>query len=650
MRISFVLACLFLIGYNPSFAQVELDEVEVTGKLSGRKSISTLNTAGTYISDSVIKSNLHLSLPQLLSQQTGVVINGATQTSGSVQTVYFRGATRGLVLILLNGIPVSDGSDIDQTFDLNNISLSQVDRIEIMRGGQSVVYGSDAVGGVINIITRVSPNKPISVTANASYGSFNNLRAGINLAGTQNGFTYQAAYNKQSVGGISAAAIPATSSVSEFEKDGFNRDALNFDLRKTIGKSISLYSNLRYATYRADLDASAFTDDRDNTAESNNLQIGFGGDYTFDKGLVNLSYNRINTNRTYEDDSTDVPASAFSKYSYSTFGSANDFLEVYTNLNLSSNFNLLIGVDYQRIATSQTYRSVSSFGEFVSLPLTDDLSNLTNFSGYFTANYKVNNVGIEVGSRLNQNSIYGTNYSYSVNPYFSKGGFKVFGVFAKSYKNPSLYQVFSEYGNKELQPQEALTLDLGFEYKLSNSLDFATTFFARNTQNLFFFNSTNVAPFGQYINLDEQTENGLEIELKKRFEKLQVYGNVTHILSAKTIIDATDETTDNNNFLRRPRTVLNAGLTFSPIQKLTLNGNIQYQSKRQDRFFNSETFASETIDLKAFTLLNLVTSYSVSKNLNVGLTINNLLNQSYFEVYGYNSLPRNFSINALVRF
>ena len=425
---------------------------------------------------------------------------------------------------------------------------------------------------------------------------------------------------------------------------------MNLDLRKTIGKNVSVYSNLRFASYQADLDASAFTDDRDNTAESNNLQIGFGADYTFDKGLVNLSYNRINTERTYENDSTDVPASAFSKYSFSTFGSANDFLEVYTNLNLASNFNLLLGVDYQRIATSQTFRSVSSFGEFVSPELTDELSNLTNISGYFTANYSVNSFGIEVGSRLNQNSIYGTNYSYSVNPYFNKGGFKVFGVFAKSYKNPSLYQVFSEYGNKELQPQEALTFDLGFEYKLSNSLDFATTFFTRNTQNLFFFKSTNVAPFGLYTNLDEQTESGLEIELKKRFEKLQIYGNITQILSAKTIVDATNETVDNNNFLRRPRTVVNAGLTFSPIQKLTLNGNVQYQSKRQDRFFNSETFASETVDLKAFTLLNLVTSYNVTKNLKVGLTVNNLLDQSYFEVYGYNSLPRNFSVNALVRF
>ena len=179
-------------------------------------------------------------------------------------------------MILINGIPVSDGSDIDQVFDLNSISLNQIKKIEILRGGQSAVYGSDAVGGVINIITRDSPNKPIAATGNLYFGSFNNLRAGINLSGTTKGFTYQAGYNKQAAAGISAAAKQPTSSLSEYEKDGFNRDALNFDLRKTIGKRISLFSNLRYATYQADFDASAFTDDQDNTAEYKEYALFFG--------------------------------------------------------------------------------------------------------------------------------------------------------------------------------------------------------------------------------------------------------------------------------------------------------------------------------------------------------------------------------------
>lgn len=650
MRIPFVLACLLFAGLNSAYAQIELDEVSVTGKIAERKSMLNNNSAGSYLTDSIIRANAHLTLTQLLSQQTGVVINGATQTPGSVQTVYFRGASRGLVLILLNGIPVSDGSDIDQVFDLNNISLSQVERIEILRGGQSVVYGSDAVGGVINIITRDSPNKPIEVTANAAYGSFNDIRAGVNFSGKSSGFTYQAGYNKQSAEGISATTNRSPNTTRPTEKDGFNRDALNFDLRKTLGKNTSLYSNLRYATYQADFDAAAFTEDHDNTAKSKNLQFGIGANYNFSKGLLNLSYNRLNTERIYEDDSTDVPESAFNKYSYATYQSVNDFFEIYTTLTPFDNFNLLIGADFQRISTDQTFRSVSNFGEFISPPITDDLANLSNISSYFTTNYIYKMIGIELGGRLNRNSNYGTNFSYSINPYFQKGDLKIYGVIAKSYKNPSLYQVFSEYGNADLNPQEAVTFDFGIEYEVRNSMKIAAVLFNRTTENLFFFNSIDVAPFGKYINLDAQSENGIELEVNKQWAKVQLFGNYTKILSTNTLVGPLREKSENLGFLRRPRNVFNTGLTYSPITKLTFNSTIQYQSKRQDRFFNNETFSSELVDLKPFTLLNLQASYNFTKNIRTSFAVNNLLNQQYFEIYGYNSLPRNFSINALVRF
>ncbi|MDP5139935.1 MAG: TonB-dependent receptor, partial [Spirosomaceae bacterium] len=308
-----------------------------------------------------------------------------------------------------------------------------------------------------------------------------------------------------------------------------------------------------------------------------------------------------------------------------------------------------IGVDYQRINSDQTFRSVSDFGEFISPELTNDLANLTNTSGYFTAIYVHKLIGVELGGRINENSNYGVNYSYSVNPYFKTAGFKVYGVMAKAYKNPSLYQVFSEYGNRDLKPQEAFTFDVGIEYENKNAVKVAAVLFNRRTENLFFFNSTNVAPFGEYINLDSQSESGIELEVNKKWSNVQLYGNVTRILSAKTIVDASATESPNLSFLRRPRAVINAGLTVNPVSKLTLNGNIQYQSKRTDRFYNSAIFASETVDLNAFKLVNLTSSYEIINNLKVGLTVNNLLNQQYFEVYGYNSQPRNFAINASFR-
>ncbi len=650
MRKIFVFTILLCVGNSPIFAQIELNEVSVTAKSPERKSIFSSVIATSYVTDSTIQANTHLTLPQLLSQQTGIVVNGATQTRGSVQTVYFRGASRGLVLILINGIPVSDGSDIDQVFDLNSIALNQVQRIEILRGGQSVVYGSDAVGGVINIITRDSPNAPISLTANAAYGSFQDIRVGLNLSGKSKGFTYQAGYNKQNFGGISAAATPIINPNAVFENDGFNRDAFHADLRKNITSQISAYGNLRYASYQADFDASAFTDDRDNSAESENLQFGIGTNYNFKKGLVNVSYNRTITERIYEDDSTDVPTTAFNKYSYATYGSTNDFLELYTNLDLSNKLNVLFGADYQQVNSDQTYRSVSSFGEFVSPALSSNLAKLTNVSAYITSNYVHNSIGIELGGRVNSNSNYGVNTSYSINPYFQKDGLKVYGIMAKSYKNPSLYQVFSEYGNSDLKPQEALSFDIGTAYEIENSLTLGAVFFNRTTTNLFFFNSTNVAPFGQYINLDAQTENGIELEVSKKWQKFQIYGNYTRLLSTKTLVGPEKERQDNVNFLRRPKNVLNTGLTYQPTAKLLLNTTVQHQSARKDRFFNSETFSSELVDLQLFTLISLQTSYKFTSKIKVGFSVNNLLNENYFEIYGYNSLPRNYAINTLVSF
>lgn len=650
MRKIFVFTLLLCIGQSPIFAQIELNEVSVTAKTPERKSILGCTTATSYVTDSTIRANAHLTLPQLLSQQTGIVVNGATQTRGSVQTVYFRGASRGLVLILINGIPVSDGSDIDQVFDLNSIALNQVQRIEILRGGQSVVYGSDAVGGVINIITHDSPNAPFSLTANAAYGSFNDIRAGLNLSGKSKGFTYQTGYNKQSYGGISAASTPINNPNAAFENDGFNQNAFHAAVQKKITSQISAYGNLRYANYQADFDASAFTDDQDNIASSKNLQFGFGTNYNFKKGLVNISYNRTTTERIYEDDSTDVPTNAFNKYSYATYGSTNDFWELYTNIDLTTKLNVLFGTDYQKVNTDQTYRSVSSFGEFVSPTLSSDLANLSNLSAYITANYVHNFIGIELGGRINNNSNYGVNTSYSINPYFQKNGFKVYGILAKSYKNPSLYQVFSEYGNRDLKPQEALSFDIGTAYEIEKSLTLGAVFFNRTTTNLFFFNSINVAPFGQYINLDAQTENGIELEASKKWQKIQLNGNYTRLLSTKTLVGTEKERLDNLNFLRRPKNVLNAGLTYQPTPKLLLNTTIQHQSARKDRFFNSETFSSELVDLQSFTLVSLQTSYKFTPKIKVGFSVNNLFNQNYFEIYGYNSLPRNYAINTLVSF
>jgi vitamin B12 transporter len=129
-----------------------LDEVIITATKFPQKQSTTGKVITVITKEQIEKSNSR-SVSQLLNEQAGITISGALNNSGSNQTVYLRGSSAGRSLILIDGIPVYDPSVNNNYFDLNLISLNNVESIEVCRGAQSTLYGSDAVAGVINIIT-----------------------------------------------------------------------------------------------------------------------------------------------------------------------------------------------------------------------------------------------------------------------------------------------------------------------------------------------------------------------------------------------------------------------------------------------------------------------------------------------------------------
>jgi vitamin B12 transporter len=130
-----------------------LDEVIVTANRFEQKQ-SLMGKVITVLDDSLLRANAGKSLGDLLNQQVGITVVGSQQPLGSTPLVYIRGARTGYTLILIDGIPVYDPSLIENNFDINFLPIDQLARVEILKGGQSTMHGSDAMAGVINIITK----------------------------------------------------------------------------------------------------------------------------------------------------------------------------------------------------------------------------------------------------------------------------------------------------------------------------------------------------------------------------------------------------------------------------------------------------------------------------------------------------------------
>src|SRR5258705_448933 len=163
-------------------------------------------------------------LSQLLNEQTGIIVNGATSNPGKDKSLFLRGATDKYTLILLDGVPLNEPSGVGGSFDLRLLSLNNIERIEILKGSQSTLYGSNAVAGVINIISKKATNKQPQLKGLLTYGSYNSFKGNASISQKTRMLDYDVNYVYYKTDGISEAKD--TTATANFDKDGFTQHAL----------------------------------------------------------------------------------------------------------------------------------------------------------------------------------------------------------------------------------------------------------------------------------------------------------------------------------------------------------------------------------------------------------------------------------------
>jgi vitamin B12 transporter len=568
---------------------------------------------------------------------TGVEINGNQSAAGKNLGYYIRGGKNSQVLILIDGIPVNDASGISMEYDLRLLPAEQVESIEIMKGAASTLYGTGAATGVINIKLKKSTKKSVSGNAYFSAGTnatatHQNLKAsdfnqGFSVNGKGKKISYFAAMNSTNIKGISQIAPPNPN--VNYEDDPFSR--LNY-LAK-IGYHASEQVNMDFFgnydqiknDYDGGFDNTGTSDTNLNTTSSKQFRFGFSPKYKYEKGefVLNSSFNKLV--RSYNELDTYSNTVGFSEYESRSVN-----VDGVTKYEISSSFFLVSGVQYQ----FHDANSLTPYGN-----ITKENTKFNMIDPYITGVYNSSlGFNLNAGARWNSHSAYDNQLVYNINPSFDFESvtLKIISSYSTAFVTPSLYQLYSPYGNSNLTPEKNSTAELGFETRLDNQkIRWNLVGFYREQTNFigFYFNPTTNA--SNYINIDGLNKaKGIETEIHIELsDRLKWNSNYTF-----TQVDAA---------LDRliPKHKFNSSLDYSIDDRFFWNVTYQYIDARKDAFFDGNTYATTHVKLGSYRLFNALARYEIVKNkCSVFSSVQNILNVDFVENSGYSTLGRNFKL------
>lgn len=623
-------------------ARLQFDEVVVTANKYEQKQ-STTGKVLNIISRQQLERSGGKTLCEVLNTLPGLTMIGANNVLGTNQNISIRGASAGNVLLLIDGIPVNDPSAITNYYDLNFINIDQVERIEVLKGGQSTLYGSDAVAGAINVILKKA-DKKITVFGGVTGGSYNTLKESIGFGGQQKNTHFSINYTHQSSDGFSAATDK--NKVGGFDNDGFKQHALNGRFEFSPAKNLKINFTGTYNNYFADLDAAAFTDEKDYTVKNDNKQLGASAVYTLKKTTIHLNYNFNHVIRRYNDDSL-YQSSPYSKFARSSYTGRSQFAELYGNWKIN-NFELLIGADYRWNNTDQWYWSTGAFGPYAPPALHAEMKQV---SPYLTLAYNQDNgFGAEIGGRYNDHSVYGNNVSFNFNPFFViKDKAKLFANIYSAFKTPTLYQLYDQsIGNSSLTPEKSTVAEAGVKFLSLKKLNARVVGFYRQAKDaiLYTFNPSTFA--GKYLNASKQTNYGIELEGGFAHKKVSITANYTYTNGKTTAaFDGTgaplSKDTTYYNLYRIPKHTIHIDFGVQATPTIYCSIKSRSASKREEYVYGA---AAET--LKAYVVFDVYGEYKMGKETRLFLEINNIAGNKYVDILGYNT--RGFNFNTGINF
>lgn len=575
------------------------------------------------------------SLANVLSQVAGVEVNGNQSGTGKNLAYYIRGGRSRQVLIVIDGVPVTDASGIGLQYDLRLLPVEQIESIEIMKGAASTLYGSGAATGLINITLKKAVKKEIVGTAYMNIGTQNvpnqtktsaqDFNQGFSINGTKGVISYFTSLNSSETKGISEAAG------TNFETDYFSRVNALQKIGIQFNSKFSIQTFANYDRLKSAFDGGNFTDESANISLSEQFRVGFTPKYKYANGELNLVTGFTNLERQYDTYSTWT-----SSVEESYYKSRSVSVDLFNKYNFSKAFFLILGTQFQFMDMQEetSYENILNSN-----------ANFNVIDPYVTAIYYSNfGLNINAGARLNKHNVYGNHTTFNFNPSFSFKSvpIKLISSYSTAYITPSLYQLFSPYGNLALKPEENTTIEAGFETTIfDKKVTLNTVGFYREQENTYDFFTDPTSYESQYINNSNVViAKGMETSLSiNPVSYFSINGNYTFTQVAEA----------QSKLI--PKHKVNVSLDVDLSKKIHWNTQYQYVESRNDAFFDSNTFATVNTVLASYQILNSNISYEVLPNrLSVFTAVTNILDKDFYENIGYSARGRNFKLGINLKF
>jgi vitamin B12 transporter len=614
-----LIATTLLFGQKDSS---KLDEVIVTANKIEQKQ-NTTGKVVTVITAAQLNAHAGQTVAQVLSEQAGMYLPGALSNAGTVPSIYMRGASSGRTLILVDGAPVGDPSMISNEFDLNLVPLAQIEKIEILKGSQSTMYGSDAIGGVINIITKKRSGS--FITGGASTGTYGNKTNQVAFNGVLSKINYTLGFENQKADGFSSAIDK--NNTGNFDKDGYKNKSWYTKLNYNFNDKWSLQANTRKTSYKASIDYGAFKDDKDEYFNNATTMSGLQLKYKKEKTVFQFQYQYTTQDRSYLNDSADR---TYLIYENNVYAGKTHFADAFLSKSIGQNVQWIVGSDFRYGSYNQTYASISSYGPY-NENFKDTFQYQNSLYGSLLINDNARKWLLELGTRYNHHSRYGDNQTFTMSPsYVLKPGLRIISSISSGFKAPSLYQI--SY-NTDLKAETSVNAEIGMDYK-SNPVDARVVYFNRTINNGIDYNYIDY----NFFNFIKQKVNGLELELSHRLPHNQSVSVHYTLLNGQETNQNRITTTDTityNYLLKRPKHSLQMQYNVG-YKKWDVSLSGRYISSRYD----VGGYATPDVKLDYYTLLNAHIQYKENNWLSFFVDVQNILQDRFQEIYGYNTMGR----------